>query len=136
MLANYKRLMSAGVAAVDDVHAEEVDINPLVESQHAVSSPDQTREEVKGLIAVLRTDGGHESGLEKRDGRNNFSFGSGKATLYIDMIRVPDDSFVRKGDVVIAVSRDGQPRFRVERVDRRMRGRLVLPLTALGNAGA
>ncbi len=117
-----QQIRERSVAAVDVVFAEPV---MLIFMSDGAKDPDRVSIQID---AVLRVGGGKDTTIapgSSRTGRMKLS--AGKAELHINSARY-DGPSLKLGDRIRALSRRGQPRFEILRVDDRGDSRLVLEL--------
>lgn len=123
------RLTATG-AIVDGHHAEWLRIEPRRKERHggAVADPDRPVVTVPGVLTV-RT-GEYDRGGDAGD----TWFGvmpADRAEAHIRPVSLPGYP-IHDGDHIVALDRDGEPAFEVNRVDRRRLTRVVLQLTPIG----
>lgn len=121
--ARHHELRDRIVQAVDWRFAEPVKLVFMKDG-----SVDPARPTIEEFDAILRVGGGKESGIAPGSGRAwRTKLAAGRAELHIDAARYTGPAF-KKGDRVRAISRRGEPRFEVLRVDDRGETRLILEL--------
>lgn len=128
----HQKLRDRAACAVDNVHAEFVQIIPqLPENQYTGSKPDLDRE-VFDITAVLKTELSKPGEIEF--GRDKVFSGVALASysLHVARSELSDQMTIKKGDVVVALERDGQPNFTADHVDTRSAGRINVTLLAKG----
>ncbi|WP_108459191.1 hypothetical protein [Devosia naphthalenivorans] len=123
--ARYHDSRDRVLAAVDKAFAE-----PVRLSFFKKDLPDPLKQPVD-IEAVLRVGGGDETNLAGGYAQTwRTQLAAGKAELHINAARNLG-LVIKVGDRVQAISRPGEPWFKVERVDDRGENRLVLELSEL-----
>jgi hypothetical protein len=121
--ARFHELRDRIVSAVDAKFAEPV---KLIFMKNGEVDPERLT--IETFDAVLRVGGGKESSVAPGASRAwRSKLAAGKGELHIDGARYAGPPF-KKGDRIRALSRRGEPRFEVLRVDDRGDSRLVLEL--------
>jgi hypothetical protein len=136
MAPNLQALRDRTVAAVDRVHGELVRIVPKGKEDQFTGSSDDAERLAIEIVAKLHRENATGRDLGFRGDRNRALIASGTSHLYIDRAKLPADYAVRKGDVIVALERNGNPEFRIVLVDDRSLARLVLNLEPAGSASA
>ncbi|MBU2533324.1 MAG: hypothetical protein KKB37_11325 [Alphaproteobacteria bacterium] len=131
-MAAIHAIAAASAAAVDSVHAEQVRLEPMIEHQYSGRGADPSRT-IKEISAPLISDRDLLA-LDTKGRGDADRFGGGAQTLFIHRAIWPEETDLRKGDVVVALDRPGEPRFAVDNVDKRQRARIVVHLSGLGHA--
>lgn len=123
MVSPFQEAAAQAVADVDDVFAEALSLQFRA---GGASDPDRPDQIIQARLNVHDQSGTNISGGRSSEWHSEVA--EGGALMTIALAAYPDLD-LRKGDVVTALDRAGEPEFRVLRIDGRDATRLFVELT-------
>ncbi|AXS39263.1 hypothetical protein [Breoghania sp. L-A4] len=128
MAGPWKTRLAFARRAIDAEFGETFRVEPMRKSQYqgAVADPDRAPFTLE--IAHLRNHGGEDDLGGAGSKSWSVLIAGGAAELHVDPDSYPLARTILKGDQIVALDRNSEPRFEVARLDRDQRNRLVFQL--------